>query len=168
MRTRLALILPLALLACAVRAEDNAQRQQAFATCAICHMADGKGIPFAFPAIRDRTAQIALLDGGRAYLLQVVVAGLSGPLKAADASFNGIMPPQGSVLDDAQLAAALNHAIFDLNDCAPDCGKAIAAVAPVTAEEIAATKAIQPATTAAGNASLRAKLAKQHGDKWPK
>ena len=47
-------------------------------------------------------------DGGRNYLIHVMVYGLQGEVEAAGQTYNGVMPawPQ---LSDAEIAAVLNH-----------------------------------------------------------
>jgi mono/diheme cytochrome c family protein len=47
-------------------------------------------------------------DGGRDYLINVLLFGLQGPIEAAGQNYNGIMPGW-SQLSDEEIAAVLNH-----------------------------------------------------------
>ena len=76
--------------------------------CAVCHMAEGQGVPGAFPPLKKDVASFAGKPEGRRYLALVVTRGLSGPIKAEGQVYRNIMPPQ-SMLTDAQVAAVLNH-----------------------------------------------------------
>jgi cytochrome c5 len=132
-----------------------------FASCAACHLADGAGIPGAFPKVRNRAASMAALDGGRDYLIAVVSSGLMGPVTADGMNYAGVMPGQQGALSADAIAAALNYLVRNLvDDGAMD-------IAPFSADEVAKLqKANEPAgpMTAAG---MRQELVEQHGDKWP-
>jgi cytochrome c553 len=132
-----------------------------FASCAACHLADGAGIPGAFPKVRNRAASMAALDGGRDYLIAVVSSGLMGPVTADGMNYSGVMPGQQGALSMDAIAAALNHLVMNLVD---DAAKDIAAF---SADEVAKVQqAHEPAgpMTAAG---IRQELVEQHGEKWP-
>ena len=132
-----------------------------FASCAACHLADGAGIPGAFPKVRNRAASMAALDGGRDYLTAVVSSGLMGPITADGMNYSGVMPGQQGAMSADAIAAALNYLVFSLVD------SEVEELAAFSADEVAkAQKANEPAgpMTAAG---IRQKLVEQHGDKWP-
>ena len=132
-----------------------------YTSCAACHLADGAGIPGAFPKIRNRAASIASLGGGREYLIAVVSSGLMGPITADGVSYSGVMPGQKGALQPDAIAAALNYLVADLADDQSN------DVALFSAKEVvAAQKANEPAgpMTAAG---IRQELVEQHGEKWP-
>ena len=132
-----------------------------FASCAACHLADGVGIPGAFPKVRNRAASMAALDGGRDYLITVVSSGLMGSITADGMIYAGVMPGQQGALSADDVAAALNHLVMILvDDETKD-------VAEFSADEV--TKA-QEANELAGPmtaAGMRQELVEQHGDKWP-
>ena len=131
-----------------------------FTSCAACHLADGGGIPGAFPKIRNRAAVIAALDGGRDYLITVVSSGLMGPLTADGMDYSGVMPGQQGAMSMDAIAAALNYLVLNLVDDEKD-------IAPFSADEVAkAQEANDPAgpMTAAG---IRQELISEHGEKWP-
>lgn len=76
--------------------------------CAMCHGADGDGVPGIYPRLRDRIAAIAAAEGGVDYLVQVVLFGLTGSIKVDEVSIEGIMPGSAD-LSDQDVAAVLNY-----------------------------------------------------------
>lgn len=114
-------------------AATDADGEAVYANCTSCHQANGAGIPGAFPPLSGgHTAELARVEGGRAYLVNALLYGLQGPLEVEGATYNGVMPawPQ---LDDDQIAAVLNYTVtaWDNADALPD------GYAPFTAEEVA-------------------------------
>ena len=143
-----------------VQAEE-ADRAAAFSLCQVCHQADGKGLPGAFPPVRNRAAAMAVLPGGREYLIAVSLYGLSGPLEADGQSYMGFMAGQKSLMDADTLAGALNHMIIDLNDApAPE-------LPLFTAEEIEAVAGEMGNSDPNAVAQLRADLLERHPEQWP-
>lgn len=129
-------IIAFLLAATAAQADDGST---AWKRCAACHLADGKGVPGAFPRLAGRIHDAAASEAGRTYLILAVTAGVMGPIEVDGKTIRGIMPAQAG-LTDADVAAVLNHAA---NLPGPD-GKAPAPVKPFTAEEVAAVKAAHP------------------------
>jgi mono/diheme cytochrome c family protein len=83
--------------------------QQKYAVCANCHKPDGKG---------DRGQNIPPLDGSEwvagekasaARLSRIVLYGLSGPIQVGGQTYNGVMPNQGNVMKDYEIAAVLTY-----------------------------------------------------------
>jgi len=74
------------------------------ANCAACHNVDASGIAGIAPplagALRERLASPA----GQAYLANVLVHGLAGPIESQGHSYNGVMPPFAALPDDELLA----------------------------------------------------------------
>ena len=104
------------------------------ANCAACHQATGQGVPGAFPPLADHLPDLYNAEGGRSYLIQVVLYGLQGAISVAGSSYNGVMPPFAQ-LSDEQLAATLNHELTSWgNDAQVD------AFEPILPEEIAAER----------------------------
>lgn len=86
---------------------------QAFATnCSACHGADGAGRAGGFPPIVGHAVSLAQAD--RAYLVNLVLYGVTGPITVAGNAYNGMMPGW-SHLSDEQIAAILNYAVADLD-----------------------------------------------------
>jgi mono/diheme cytochrome c family protein len=83
--------------------------QQKFAVCANCHKLDGKG---------DRGQGVPPLDGSEwvvgekasaARQARIVLYGLSGPIQVGGQTFNGVMPNQGNLMKDYEIAAVLTY-----------------------------------------------------------
>ncbi|GAA6734671.1 cytochrome C-552 [Thermus oshimai] len=77
------------------------------ANCQSCHQVNGQGLPGAFPPL-THLDKVVQAQGGRAYLIRVVLYGLQGPLTVEGKTFNGVMPPFRQ-LKDPEVAAVLNH-----------------------------------------------------------
>lgn len=76
--------------------------------CSACHQANGQGIPGAFPPLAGHIPNLYSAEGGREYLIKVVLYGLQGQIEVNGMTYNGAMNPWGQ-LSDEQIAAALNH-----------------------------------------------------------
>lgn len=154
-----ALVVVAALIAAPLaRAEYDAQ---AFASCAACHLPDGVGVPGAFPPVRNRAAKIAGLEGGRAYLVTVVVYGLMGTIQVDGTQYFGVMAGNTGALSNEEIAAALNYLVFDLNDGSTE------GIAPFTADEVAAVQESTTVKSPAAAGQMRSDLAAKYADQWP-
>ncbi len=78
------------------------------ANCATCHQANGEGVPGAFPPLAGHLSELYNAEGGRSYLINVVLHGLQGALEVNGQTYNGVMPAFAQ-LADAEVAAILNH-----------------------------------------------------------
>ncbi len=134
---------------------------QSFATCAACHLPDGVGVPGAFPPVRNRAAKIAALEGGREYLVTVVAYGLVGTIQVDGVQYFGVMAGNTGALTNADIAAALNYLVFELNDGGSE------GIKPFAAEEVAAVLEETAVKSPAAAGQLRSKLLAEHGDQWP-
>lgn len=76
--------------------------------CSACHQANGQGIPGAFPPLAGHVPNLYNAEGGREYLIKVVLYGLQGQIVVNGMTYNGAMNPWGH-LSNEQIAAALNH-----------------------------------------------------------
>jgi mono/diheme cytochrome c family protein len=76
--------------------------------CSACHQANGQGIPGAFPPLAGHIPNLYNAEGGREYLIKVVLYGLQGQIVVDGMTYNGAMNPWGQ-LSNEQIAAALNH-----------------------------------------------------------
>lgn len=86
--------------------------QQTYAsTCSSCHQPEGQGVPGAFPPLAGHVPSLALAEGGREYLMHVVLHGLEGPIEVEGQTYNGLMPPWKGSLSNDQVAAVLNHVL---------------------------------------------------------
>ncbi len=141
---------------------DAATRREAYTVCAACHLPTGQGIPGAFPPIRNRAREMALLDGGREYLIGSVTFGLMGQINAGGQTYFGVMAGQNSTLDSQAIANALNHVVLDLVD---DGGAS--PVNPFTAVEVDGVKGQWGSAGPNKAGELRGQLLETHGDDWP-
>lgn len=122
-----------------------------YAQCAACHQATGAGIPGAFPPLAGHMPALFAADGGREFLAALVLYGMLGPIEVDGTAYNGMMTPF-AYLDDAALAAVLNHVLHAWgNDAALP-----ADFAPYTPEDIAAQRGLglAPADVLALRAAL--------------
>lgn len=124
----------LAILAVAGPARGESPRVLYMLHCQGCHLADGAGKPGAVPALPGNLGRLALVPGGRAYLVQV-------PGSAH------------SPLGDAELASVLNWMVASFAAPAD-----AAAFAPYDAEEVARHRAIALLDVAAARADLERRL----------
>ena len=134
----------LALLASAVfvtAAEDGAQVYNSL--CAACHGADGKGLNGLPPLVGSDWPK-----GPAERAIKIVLNGLSGPVEVAGKTYNIDMPPQGAVLSDEKIAAALTYV-----------RKSFAASGPVSVDQV---RAVRAATAARTTPWTAAELLKAH------
>lgn len=124
--------------------------KESFKRCIACHLADGAGIPGAFPKLRGRLAQIVQMKGGRDYLTMVVTNGLTGTIIVQGKPFMGVMPAQSYGLDNKQLAALLNQAIV-----ATAGTQDVSKIAPFSETEISKIKASYKTSSMQHSRSLR-------------
>lgn len=142
-------------------APNNEYLADDYAVCSACHLPDGVGIPGVFPPIRNRVSSIAKIDGGRDFLVTTVSFGLMGNIEVAGMPYFGVMAGNNGMLSSAQIANALNYAVFELND------EDITGVEPFSSEEIERIQAATPTKGPGAAADLRKKIVEAAGDQWP-
>ncbi|MES2895461.1 MAG: cytochrome c [Pseudomonadota bacterium] len=120
----------------------------AYKACAACHLANGKGVPGAFPPLAGRVAPIAATPGGRRYLVDVMAIGLSGQITVGSTVYRGFMPRQ--VLSAADAAAVLNYLGTEAGD-----PKTAAKFKPFTAAEVEQLRKASAGRTPADIAKTR-------------
>ena len=80
--------------------------EQLFSTrCAACHQADGNGIPNMFPPLAG--SEVVNGDPGR--VIKIVLHGLEGDVEVKGETYNGVMPPWGAAMNDAEIGALLTY-----------------------------------------------------------
>lgn len=90
---------------------DFARGERLYAEhCALCHQPTGQGIAGAFPPHAGHLPLIAQRDGGREYLIGVLLNGLQGEIRVFGAPYRGIMPSHAR-LNDQDIADVLNYAL---------------------------------------------------------
>ncbi len=98
-------------------------------TCIACHGLDGRGLPPVFPPLDGSE----WLTGAPERAIDIVLSGLFGPITVKGTRFDSLMAPLGATLSDAEIADALTFVRQRWSNDA----------APVTAEQIAARRALQ-------------------------
>jgi mono/diheme cytochrome c family protein len=73
--------------------------------CASCHQAGGKGLAGSFPPLAGNP----VVTGDPKTVIHIVKYGLSGKIMVGPDAYNGIMPPWGSQLSDAQIAGVVTY-----------------------------------------------------------
>jgi nitrite reductase (NO-forming) len=66
-------------------------------TCSVCHQDNGAGMPGVFPPLANSDYLKALDDDS---LIEIVLNGLTGPIKVNGAEYNSVMPPMSQLTDD--------------------------------------------------------------------
>ncbi len=74
-------------------------------TCAACHQATGEGVAGVFPPL----AGSEWATGEEAKVVRILLHGVTGPIEVAGETFNGMMPPWGATMKDADIAAVLTY-----------------------------------------------------------
>lgn len=78
--------------------------------CVGCHQVGGTGVPGEYPRLAGRVSKIASDPRGRAFLAQLMLAGMSGTITVDGRKILGIMPGFDNLKDD-ELAAVLNYVV---------------------------------------------------------
>ena len=78
-------------------AQQHAAGKALFAgTCSVCHQADGTGLPGVFPPL----ANSDFINVSSRRVVEIVLNGLSGPIKVNGKDYNSVMPPMSQLNDD--------------------------------------------------------------------
>lgn len=96
-------------------------------TCAVCHQANGNGLPPAFPPL----AGSEWVTGNPDTVVRIILHGVGGPIDVGGTTFNGVMPPWGPSLSDDQVAAVATYVRSTWGNTA----------GPVTADQVAKLRA---------------------------
>lgn len=73
--------------------------------CITCHMENGQGTPGAFPPLVGQKEHM----GDCVHHAGLVINGMSGELVVDGVTYNGVMTPQGDLLNDMQIAAVISY-----------------------------------------------------------
>jgi len=107
------------------RAPDG---KKVFATiCLVCHQVNGEGIEEKYPPLAG--SELATDDDGK--IIRIILHGLTGPVEVQGTTFEGLMPPWGPTLKDAEIAAVATYVRGAWGNKA----------APVTVARVAAVRA---------------------------
>jgi len=102
------LALLLAATAAAQGTIDPGQGETVYNNCLGCHQQNGQGVPAAFPPVAGHVPDLVAAEGGRDYLVKVVLYGLQGEVEIAGQMYNSVMPAWAQ-LSDEQIADLLNY-----------------------------------------------------------
>ena len=91
-----------------VASAEQKPGQQAYQLCATCHQQNGEGLPGAFPPLAGHVPQLLAAEGGRDYVVHVLLYGMQGPITVDGKNYNGAMPSWAH-LSDAELAAVIDY-----------------------------------------------------------
>ena len=119
---------------------DSAAGEAVFTThCVACHQATGQGIPSAFPPLAEHLPELLKAEGGRAYVVNTILWGLTGAIDVKGVNYNNLMQSWAPVLDDQQIADVLNYSAtaWGNAELLPEGFEAF------TAEEVAAQRATE-------------------------
>lgn len=112
---------------------DEAQARRVYGNqCAACHQVDGTGTPGTFPPLVGHVPALHAAEGGREYLIDIVLYGLQGEIEVEGRTYRGMMPPMPR-LSDEDIAATLNHALQAWGNADALPGD----FSPITADEVA-------------------------------
>jgi mono/diheme cytochrome c family protein len=73
--------------------------------CATCHQLNGEGVAEKYPPLAG--SEWVADDEGK--LVRVILHGVTGPIEVAGETMDGLMPPWGGTLKDAQIAAVATY-----------------------------------------------------------
>jgi len=80
--------------------------KKVFATiCLVCHQVNGEGIEEKYPPLAG--SELATDDDGK--IIRIILHGLTGPVEVQGTTFEGLMPPWGPTLKDAEIAAVASY-----------------------------------------------------------
>jgi mono/diheme cytochrome c family protein/heme/copper-type cytochrome/quinol oxidase subunit 4 len=118
---------------------DRALGERTYAsTCQGCHQPGGVGLPGAFPPLAGHMPSLYNAEGGREYLIDVLLYGLTGQIQVNGQTYNGNMPAWPG-LSDEQIAAVLNHELTAWGNDAE-----LESFTPILPDEVAARRGESP------------------------
>ena len=127
----------------AARVQAEADGEKVYLTrCMSCHQMNGQGVANVFPPL-DGSEWVT---GDKGRLVRVILHGLTGPIEVDGVMYQSAMPPWGTFLTDAEVAAVGTYVRGSWsNDADPLTEAEVAAIrsataerkAPYTAEELA-------------------------------
>ena len=83
--------------------------------CSACHQPDGEGTPDLYPPLAGHAPELFRAEGGREFLIKVVLYGLEGEIVVGGEVYDEPMPPMPQ-LDDVEIAAVLNRILTAWNN----------------------------------------------------
>jgi mono/diheme cytochrome c family protein len=117
------------------------------ANCAMCHQPDGTGAAGLAPALAGTLKRFCASPAGAAYLSQILISGMAGPIETQGHKFQGLMPSFADKLGDAEIAAVLGYVLAHFNDVT---------ATVVSPASVAAARVRMPSATETRHARLAA------------
>jgi mono/diheme cytochrome c family protein len=77
--------------------------------CSACHQPSGQGVAGAFPPLAGHAPQL-FEQKGSAFMVRLVLFGMTGAIEVDGTQYNGVMPSWSSLRDD-EIAAAINEVL---------------------------------------------------------
>lgn len=107
----------------------NAEGEAIYSRCLACHMANGEGMPGAFPPLNGSE----LVNADPDVMISILIHGLQGPVEVKGQPYNGVMLPYGTSvpMTDQELAAVVTYVRQSWGNSA----------SAVTAEDVARVRA---------------------------
>ncbi len=87
-------------------------------SCAMCHQAEGQGVPGAFPPLAKSDFLDTLANKKRGELVEIVLRGKTGKITVNGVEYNGVMTAVAG-LDDEKLATLLTWVTSSMGNKAP-------------------------------------------------
>lgn len=84
---------------------DEDGRKVYMTRCMSCHQMNGQGINGVFPPLIDNE----WVEGDKGRLIRILLHGMTGETEVNGVTYSGAMPPWGTFLNDAQIAAVLTY-----------------------------------------------------------
>lgn len=109
------------------------------ANCAMCHQADGQGVPGVFPPLAKSDYLANIAANKRGDLVEYVLRGKTGKVTVNGTEYNGVMTPVAG-LDDEKLATLLSWVMTNLGNKSQ----------PFTVDEVKKLRAALPELKPAG------------------
>lgn len=96
-------------------------------SCAVCHQANGQGVPGQFPPLVGSEWVLGGDWHGDNHMVRIVLHGLQGPVTVKGEQYNNAMAPWGKTLNDDQIAAVLTYVRNEWGNEAPPISAAFVA-----------------------------------------
>lgn len=122
-----------------------------FTTCAACHMATGEGLPGAFPPLLWLPETFEK-EGGKEYLISVVLQGLNGPIESQNQTYAGFMQAFAPTLTDDEIAGVLSYVLTNIAK------SPVENAMPISADDVAAVRKKVADNSLPSSHTLRQKL----------
>lgn len=111
MRDKKILWLVLAVVFCTPAFGQEADENDPYQRCAVCHLQNGEGVVGAFPPLAGHITQFFDTPTARQYLVQIIIHGMQGQIRVGAQTYFGVMPAIVADLNDTEMLALLNRLV---------------------------------------------------------